>query len=142
MLGGMSKEALVTAVKQIIALSKEGKSDEAYSAYRDLFSDPAFGKHRPEDQRQALKLMVLAKSAPSKRTPMMIEAHTAAIPPLTELVSQHSEPADFEMLGMCRVLLGQEDAAMAVFKAGLTIERERSPGSDLCGALMRRVSLL
>ena len=29
-----------------------------------LFSQPDFGQHRPEDQRSALRLMILAKGAP------------------------------------------------------------------------------
>ena len=46
------------------------------------------------------------------------------------------------MLGMCHVAGGTEAGAATVVRAGLTIERERNPQSDLCGALMRRVSLL
>jgi hypothetical protein len=138
----MTKEELVQTVKRIVALAKESKLDEAYTAYRDLFTDAGFAKQRAEDQRQALRIMVHAKNVPTTPTPAMVEAHKAAVAPLTELVSTHGEPADYEMLGMCRVVLGQEEAAMGVFKAALQIERARSPGSDLCGALMRRVSLL
>ena len=105
-----------------------------------LFDDPAFTKGRPEDQRQALKLMVHSKQAPKKPSPAMLDAHASAVAPLTELVSSHSEPADFEMLGMCHLLHGRADAASNLFRAGLKIERERNPGSDLCGTLMRRVS--
>jgi hypothetical protein len=39
-------------------------------------------------------------------------------------------------------VVGDEATASAIFKAGLAIERERSPQSDLCGALMKRVSML
>jgi hypothetical protein len=138
----MTKEALVASVKVAVGLGKEGKLDEMYAAYQKLFTDPNFGKNRQEDQRQALRLMVHAKNAPPKPTPALLEAHRAAVQPLTELVSLHSEPADFEMLGMCHVLLGNEQSAAGMFRAGLKIERERSPGSDLCGDLMRRVSLI
>ena len=58
------------------------------------------------------------------------------------MVSTHNEPADFELLGMCHVVVGNEAGAAAVFRAGLTIERERNAQSDLCGALMKRVSML
>ena len=43
---------------------------------------------------------------------------------------------------MCHVLLGNEESASAIFRAGLTIERDKNPQSDLCGSLMKRVSLL
>jgi len=138
----VANEALVNAVKHIVALLKNGDADEAYSGYRDLFGGPEFSTYRPEDQRQALKLMILTKSAPSAPTPAMVEAHRAALAPLTELVSAIGEPADHELLGICHVVLGNEESASNIFKAGLAIERERDPGSDLCGALMRRVSML
>jgi hypothetical protein len=138
----MANEQLATAVKQIAAIWKTGDIDAGYDAYRTLFESADFLSYRPQDQRQALKLMVLAKSPPGQPSAAMIEAHRAALVPLTELVSTFSEPADHEMLGICHVLLGNEAAASAIFKAGLAIERERSPQSDLCGALMRRISLL
>jgi hypothetical protein len=139
----MTKEELVTAVKAIVVLAKEMKIDAMYDGYKALFLNPDFATLRPEDQRQALKLMVLFKAAPKKPfPPAMTAAHEAAIPPLTELVSTLSEPQDFEMLGICHLKLGREEAASNMFRAGLTIERERNPGSDLCGTLMRRVSEL
>jgi hypothetical protein len=142
MLQRMANEALVQEVKRIVGLARNGNLDEAYEGYRALFSSPDFPKSKPEDQRQALKLMIHMKGAPAKRAPAMIEAHRAAILPLTELVSAQSEPADFEMLGMCHVAVGNEQGAFGVFKAGLAIERERNAQSDLCGALMRRLSEL
>jgi hypothetical protein len=142
MLCAMGNEALVQEVKRVVGLARAGKIDEAYEGYRALFARPDFATNRPEDQRQALRLMVHAKGVPGKPTPAMIEAHRAAILPLTELVSGHGEPADFEMLGMCHVALGNEQGAFGVFKAGLAIERERNAQSDLCGALMRRLSEL
>jgi hypothetical protein len=138
----MANEELVAAVKKIVALARNGNLDEAYLGYRDIFGNTSFVTYRPEDQRQALRLMVLAKNAPKTPTPAMIDAHRAAIPALTELVSVHQEPADHEMLGICHLLLGHEESASAIFRAGLAIERERSPGSDLCGELMKRISLI
>ena len=137
----MANEALVSAVKRAITLAKNDL-DQAYLAYRDIFVDPAFQSYRPEDQRQALKLMVLAKNAPRKPTPAMIEAHRAAVPPLTEMVSTLQEPVDHEMLGVCHVVLGNEESASRIFRAGLDIERARNPSSDLCGELMKRISLI
>jgi hypothetical protein len=138
----MPNEALVSAVKVIVANARSGQLDAAYKGYRELFSAPSFRTYEPAEKRQALKLMVHAKGVPDPATPAMVEAHRAAIEPLTELVSEHGEPADYEMLGMCHVVLGNEAGAGTVFRAALAIERERSPGSDLCGALMKRVSML
>ena len=138
----MGNEALVQAIKRINNLLKEGKTEEYYEGYRELFASPEFGSFRPEDRRQALRLMVLAKNAPPRATPGKIEAHRSAIGPLTEMVSLYSDPADHEMLGMCHELLGNEQSASTIFRAGLAIERQRNPQSDLCGALMKRVSLI
>jgi hypothetical protein len=116
--------------------------DGAYTGYQALFTSPEFPEYRPEDQRQALKLMVLAKGVPETPTPAMVEAHRAALGPLTELVSAHGEPSDHELLGVCHVVLGNEESASNIFKAALVIERERDPSSVLCGSLMKRVSML
>ncbi|MFT3773421.1 MAG: hypothetical protein QM820_49210 [Minicystis sp.] len=138
----MSKEELVSAVKRIVTLARSGDLDGAYAGYRDLFTAPWFMEQRPEDQRQALRLMILAKNAPRTPTPLMSEAHRAAVPPLTELVSIHQEPADHEMLGICHVILGNAESASTIFRAGLALERARNPSSDLCGELMKRISLI
>ena len=110
--------------------------------YRELFSGPDFQQNRPEDQRQAMKLMVLTKGLPKPPTETMLAAFRSALVPLTELVSTFGEPADHEMLGLCHLALGHEQAASAIFKAGLAIERGRDPGSDLCGELMKRISMI
>jgi hypothetical protein len=138
----MANEALVSAVKGIVANARAGNLDVAYQGYRELFSSAAFRTYEAAERRQALRLMVHAKGVPDPASPAMVEAHRAAIEPLTELVSAHGEPADYEMLGMCHVVLGTEAGAGSVFRAALAIERDRSPGSDLCGALMKRVSML
>lgn len=138
----MTKDDLVRQVKVIVAQAREGKLDAAYEGYRALFSEPGFLALRPEDQRQALKLMVHAKVQVREPTPFMIEAHRAALMPLTELVSQYGEPVDHELLGTCHVLLGNHESASAIYRAGLAVERERNPGSDLCGELMKKISLI
>jgi hypothetical protein len=138
----MPNEALLTTVKAIVANARSGKLDEAYVGYRDLFASPAFSTYDAHDQRQALRLMVHAKNLPRPLTPAVLEAHRAAVGPLTELVSRHNEPGDYEMLGMCHVALGNEAGAMTVFRAGLDLERASNSQSDLCGAFMRRISML
>ena len=138
----VANEALVSAVKEIVALAKAGDMDGSYNGYRDLFGSADFPGYRVEDQRQALRLMILAKGAPPVPSDAMKEAHRAALGALTELVSTLGEPADHELLGICHVVLGNEASASDIFKAGLALERERNPSSDLCGALMRRVSMV
>lgn len=102
----MANEELVQNIRKINSLARGGNLEEAYFAYRALFGDPAFTTYRPEDQRQALKLMVYAKAVPSNPTPAMIDAHRAAMGPLNKLVSTYLEPGDHEMLGMCQVMVG------------------------------------
>jgi hypothetical protein len=138
----MANEALVSTVKLIVANVRAGKLEESYAGYRELFSSAAFRAYEPHDQRQALRLMVHAKGMPDPLPPAGVEAHRAAIAPLTDLVAKHAEPADHEMLGMCQVVVGDEASAAVVFRAGLALERERNAQSDLCGALMKRVSML
>lgn len=136
----MANEALKAAVKQIIAQVRDGHMDEAYAGYRALFAAPEFATYRPEDQRQALRLMVHAKRPSGRPSAAIVEAHRAAIPVLLEMAAAYGEPADFEMLGLCQVMTGDEKAAGASFRAGLNIERARNPQSDLCGALMKWVA--
>lgn len=135
----MSKEALVGAVKTIMATARAGDAEKSYDGYKELFSQPWFTQNKPEDMRQALKLLVLAKRTGTP-SPKLIEAHRAAIPALTELVSTLNEPEDYEMLGICHLLIGNDQAASNMFRQGLTLERERNAASDLCGRLMTRVS--
>lgn len=138
----MANEALVSVIKSIMRLGKEGKLEEAYLGYRNLFEDPEFMMHRPEDQRQSLKLMILAKGIPNNPSEAVVEAHRAAIGPLQQLVASFEEPADYELLGMCYAMTGDTQQADKSFRTGLNIERQRNAGSDLCGTLMKRISLL
>ncbi len=137
----MSKEALVGAVKQIMAQSRGGDVEGSYDGYRELFVSPEFAANKPEDQRQALKLLVLAKRT-GQASEKLIEAHRAALGPLTELVSSLNDPEDYEMLGICHLMVGNEDAASNLFREGLKLERERNAASDLCGRLMTRVAAI
>lgn len=138
----MTKDDLVKTIKLILQLGRDGRLDEAYDHYRAIFADESFLALRPEDQRQALKLMVHAKAQVREPSPAMVEAHRAALMPLTELVSRYGEPVDHELLGSTHALLGNHQSASAIYRAGLAIERERNPGSDLCGELMKKISLI
>lgn len=138
----MANEKLVDTIKALVARAKDGDINGVYLGYRDLFAGPAFVDYRVEDQRQALRLMIMMKGVPAVATAPMAEAHRAAIAPLKRIVEVHREPKDHELLGICYVVTGDEATASAVFKAGLAIERQKNPQSDLCGALMKRVSML
>jgi hypothetical protein len=135
----MANEALVDAIKQILALSKSGDEDGANSRYAELFQSAEFASYRPEDQRQALKLVILAKRK-GALSPAAVETHRAAIAPLSALVTAHSEPLDYEMLGICQLVIGESATAAETFRIGLDLERAREPESDLCGRLMKRYS--
>jgi hypothetical protein len=137
----VANETLVQTIKEIIAVAKTGDSDGANARYASLFSSAEFAAYRPEDQRQALKLVILAKhtGAPA---PSLVETHRAALAPLATLASAHGEAADYEMLGVCQVVTGDEENASVSFRAGLDRERATDPDSDLCGRLMKRLSAI
>lgn len=146
----MTKDELVSEVKQIMGHFRDGKNQAAYEAFQVLLQRPTFGQLRPEEQRQALKLLIQGKrtelgmhrdlSANDPLDASIMSSHRAALQPLTELVSTLNEPEDFELLGMVHQRLGNLDSASSIYRAGLQLERERSPQSDLCGALMTRLS--
>jgi hypothetical protein len=137
----MSKEALVAEVKRIVTLARSGNVEDSFDGYAALFASSEFMANRPEDQRQALRLFVLAKREGRPST-KLLEAYRAAIPALTELVSTLNEPEDFEMLGVCHLMIGNEAAASNMFRHGLSLERGRNPASDLCGRLMTRIAAI
>ena len=135
----MPNDALVSTIKNIMAVAKNGDVDGANALWGELFNSPEFASYPPADQRQALKLLVHAKRT-GPRVPSLVETHRAAIPALQALTAAHNEPADHEMLGMCHLVLGDLEAAALSARAGLEIERSRSPESDLCGRLMKLLS--
>ena len=131
-------KVLAVRMKKIFALAKQGATEEAYKEYIALFTSPGFGGYRTEDQRQALRLMVHTKTPPPK-TDAVLDAYRAAKNRLEILVDQSKEPADYEMLGMVQVMLGDE-GARETFHTALNLERARNPTSDLVGKLMRRIT--
>ena len=135
----MPAEELVSAVKEIVAIAKGGDPDGANAKWASLFAGPTFVGYPPEDQRQVLKFVVLAKRS-GKPSASLLDVFRAAKTPLDALVAAHQEPADFEMLGLCHQILGEEIAASAIFRTALELERARNAGSDLCGRLMKHAS--
>ena len=108
---GTTKNAeLIGALKKIVSLSRTGRIDEAYSEYAALFSSTAFGGYRREEQRQALKLMVLAKNPPPK-SEVVVEAHRAALARLEVLTETGAEAIDLEMLNAARVMCDDPNGA-------------------------------
>jgi len=137
----MSKEVFVAEVKRIVGLLRGGEPDTANGAFGELFGSQLFAEQRPEDRRQAFKLLVLAKRSGAP-TESVLAAHRAANGPLEALVAATHDPEDYEMLGVCRALLGDPTNAATAIREGLRLERERNPQSDLCGRLMTRLSAL
>jgi hypothetical protein len=136
----MATEALVTEVKRIVGLAKSGSVDDAYKAYAALYRSAQFRAYPMEEQRQAIKLVANVKVPPSRPTPAQIDAFRAAIEPLTEMLGALGEPEDFQWLGICCMVAGDEARAGELFRTGLRLERERNPQSDLCGSLMKWVA--
>ncbi len=136
----MATEALVQRVKEIIGLGRAGKVDEAFNAYAELYRSPVFRTYPMEEQRHAIKLVVNAKIPPAHPAPSMVEAYRAAMGPLTEILGALGEPQDFELLGICHVVIGEDARAGELFRTGLKLERDRDPQSNLCGSLMKWVA--
>lgn len=139
---GASKNVeLIAALKKIVSLSRGGQIDDAYREYKALFSSAAFADYRPEDQRQALRLMVLAKAPPPK-SDIVLDAYRAALTRLEALAKTLNEPVDLEMLGAAHMMLDDATEANAAFARALEIERARNPSSELIGRVMTRVASL
>jgi len=137
----MTKEELVAAVKDIVAKTRAQDLDGAYQGYSALFLREGFTTLAAPDQRQALKLVIMAKRS-GKQPDSLTDAHRAALTALSELVSAHNEPEDYELLGLCHLMLGNDQAASNIFREALSLERARNPQSDLCGRLMTRISAI
>jgi hypothetical protein len=95
-----NKEALAATVKRIVRSAREGRTSEAYRAYAALFEDDSFAKQRSQDQRQVLKLMVLAKSAPAPTNEVTV-AFQCALARLKALAAETDDPLDHEMIAVC-----------------------------------------
>ncbi|MGE0546993.1 MAG: hypothetical protein AB7O24_12985 [Kofleriaceae bacterium] len=105
-----NKEALAATVKRIVGSARAGRTPEAYAAYAALFEDTHFAQQRPQDQRQVLRLMVMAKSPPPPTAPV-VHAYKSALARLQALVEESNDPADVEMIGLCRVLLDHKSSS-------------------------------
>jgi hypothetical protein len=113
--------------------------DEAYRAFESLYASERFPTFRVEDQRQALKIMVL-RTPPSPAPEAVVDAYLQAITHLQRLVESSGDAGDFEMLGLSHLVIDDTETASKMFQQGLAIEREKNPSSELCGRLMKHVS--
>ena len=136
----MATEALVAEVKRIVALAKAGNADDAYKGYAALYRSAEFRTYPMEEQRQAIKLVANIKVPPNKPSATQIDAFRAAIDPLSEILGALGTPEDFQWLGICCLVTGDEKRAGELFRTGLKLERDRNPQSDLCGSLMKWVA--
>ena len=131
---------LLKQAKEIVALAKTGKVDDALAAYKTMFEQPDFGQAPIEERRQVIKLVVNAKVPPNRPSPGVVAVHRAAMKPLEQMIGEAGDPADFELLGICCVFVEDEKRAAEVFRAGLKLAREKNSRSDLCGSLMKWVA--
>lgn len=136
----MATEALVAEVKRIVGMAKAGHVDEAYQAYAALYRSEPFRAYPMEEQRQAIKLVANIKIPPARPTPAQVDAFRAAVGPLSEILGALGEAEDFQWLGICCLVSGDEARAGELFRTGLKLEREKNPQSDLCGSLMKWVA--
>ena len=136
----MATPALVAEVKRIVGLAKAGSVEDAFKAYASLFRSPEFRGYPMEEQRSVLKLVANIKVPPSRPTAPQIDAFRAAIDPLTEILGALGESEDFQWLGICHLVTGDEKRAAELFRTGLKLERDKNPQSDLCGSLMKWVA--
>jgi hypothetical protein len=131
-------EALVGALKKIFTLARAGRVEEAYRKYAELYASEAFAGYPVDDQREALRVMVHAKSHP-QNSDAVVDAHRAALLRIKALVDSQADPVDYEMLGVTQLKLDDNAAANAAFEIGLKLERTRDPQSELCGELAKRL---
>ncbi len=130
---------LVTSLKAAIGLTRQGRFQDAYRQFAALFADFGFSTYTPDEQRQALRLMLIPKMKPPP-SDVVLDAHRAAVFRLKNLTEAHNDAGDYELLGIAYLALEDAEAARVAFTTGLSIERARDPGSALVGALMKRVS--
>ena len=98
------RQALAATVKRIVASARDGAMHTAYAAYAKLFANREFAQLRPHDQRQALKLMVMAKTAPP-RSEFVLHAYRSALDRLQVLAGSADDPLDREMIEACEKML-------------------------------------
>lgn len=133
-------DALKAAVKNAVALGRENNWEEFYATYAKLFYAPEFAQNRNEDQRQALRLMIMTKGLPAPSSQNGVQAYQGAWYALNRLVAEEHDARDYELFGLVYYRLGAEADAQKIFQAGLDIAHKKDD-AELCGAFLRHLSL-
>jgi hypothetical protein len=100
---------LAATVKRIIGAARDGSTQLAFQAYAALFDDEEFAHQRAQDQRQVLKLMVMAKNVPPS-SPAVVQAYRSALKRLQALADEGNDAGDHEMVGVCMRVLASLEA--------------------------------
>jgi hypothetical protein len=133
----MKNAELAKTLRLIFNTARSGRTEYAYSKLAELFSSAAFAGYEPNEQREALKLMVHASDPPKKE--FVLAANRAALGHLKKLAESLAEPADWEMLGLANLRLDDTGAANAAFEKALELERARNAESELTKSLTKRL---
>lgn len=133
----MKNVELAKALRLIFNTARSGRTEYAYGKLAELFSSAAFAGYEPDEQRQALRLMVHARNPPKEE--FVLAANRAALGHLKKLAEAFFEPADYEMLGITNLRLDDTSAANAAFEKALELERARNAESELTKSLTRRL---
>jgi len=133
--------ALKADLKNAFAHARDGRWEEFFQSYVGLFNSSHFGKCRPDDQRQAAKLLVTHKTLPKDPTEASVAAFQAAWQALSKLTEATNDARDFELLGLTHLRLADETGARTVFQLGLDTAKAAND-SDMCGVFLRHLSTL
>jgi len=133
----MKNVELAKTLRLIFNTARSGRTEYAYGKFAELFSSATFAENEPDDQRQALRLMVHARNPPKEE--FVLTANRAALGHLQRLAETLAEPADYEMLGLTNLRLDDTGAANAAFEKALELERARNAESELTRSLTKRL---
>jgi hypothetical protein len=79
---------------------------------------------------------------PSRVTEALRDAHRAALVRAQGLLEDLATPADYEIVGLFQLALGERTAASTTFSTALELERKQDPASDLYRRLNEQISSL
>jgi hypothetical protein len=134
----MKNVELATTLRLIFITARSGRTEYAYGKLAELFSSAAFAEYQPDEQREALRLMVHARNPPKEE--FVLAANRAALGHLKKLAETLAEPADYEMLGLTNLRLDDNGAANVAFEKALELERARNAESELERSLTKRLA--
>jgi hypothetical protein len=133
----MKNVELAKTLRLIFNTARSGRTEQAYVKLAELFSSAMFAEYEPDEQREALRLMVHARNPPKHE--FVLAANRAALGHLMKLAETLAEPSDYEMLGLANLRLDDTGAANAAFEKALELERARNAESELTKSLTKRL---